>query len=70
MRQKSCKTARFYHIQMKNKLDLQLSPVYTRQIHSDKLQDLVRISLIRLDAIWRLGSIRIKINTQKKVDKY
>ena len=29
MRQKSCKTARFYHLQMiKHKLGLQLSPVY------------------------------------------
>ena len=44
MRQKSCEIARFYHLQIKDKLDLQLSPVYTTQIYSDKLQNHVNVS--------------------------
>ena len=60
---------------IKSKLRLQLSPVYIigkfTLINCKTLYIFVRIySLIRLDAIRRLGSIRIKINTQKKVDKY
>ena len=43
MRQKSCKIPRFYHFQIKDKLGLQLSLVYTKQIYSDKLQNLVNI---------------------------
>ena len=60
---------------LKHKLDLQLSLVYIigkfTLINCKTLYIFVRIySLIRLDATRRLGSIRIKINTQKKVDKY
>ena len=71
MRQKSCKTARFYHLQMIKRYvgSPNKSRLRYRQIYSDKLQNLaifVRISLTRLDAIWRSGSIQIKINNQKK----
>ena len=72
MRQKSCKTVRFYHLQMiKRYVGSPIkSRLQYRQIYSDKLQNLVNICLTLLDAIWRLRSIRIKINNQKKVDKY
>ena len=57
-------------LQLKDKLSLQLCPVYIigkfTLINCKTLQIFVRISLILLDAIQRLGSIRIKINTQKK----
>ena len=56
MRQKSCKTARFYHLQMIKRYVVSpiKSRLHCRQIYSDKLQNLekfVRISLTRLDAI-------------------
>ena len=44
MRQKSCKTARFYHLWMiKISWASNGGPVYTRKIYSDKLQNLVNI---------------------------
>ena len=60
---------------LKDKLSLQLSPAYIigkfTLINCKTLYIFVRIySLILLDSIRRLGSIRIKINTQKKVDKF
>ena len=60
---------------LKDKLGLQLIPVYIigkfTLINCKTLYIFVRIySLIRSDAIRRLGSIQIKINTQKKVGKY
>ena len=60
---------------LKDKRDLIGDPAYIigkfTLINCKTLNIFVRIySLIRLDAIRRLGSIRIKINTQKKMDKY
>ena len=59
---------------LKDKRDLTGDPAYIigkfTLIICKTLYIFVRIYGLILDAIWRLGSIRIKINTQRKVDKY
>ena len=84
IRYKNMKKSDWNHVKLQDfiilrwlidKLDLMGDPAYIigkfTLINCKTLYIFVRIySLIRLDAIRRLRSIGIKINTQKKVDKY